>query len=272
MKKEEVNMGPDGALILHPFEIERQARHCLAFLYSAGVLATAEKLLQLTRQAVWEPNSRLLGIVMDTIVSYVNIKPESTSDLALLCKLLVKEGGNSRQRTAESSKPSARELVVVACQNHYEAFWSQVLATIGEDERRTNQGYLKSVQCCQFPRGRALVLFIGYLYNMDVVPGSIVMHVLVEHGRNVIELPEDCLENLACLLEIAGPKLATSSRNNAALAQMLSSIEIAAENLRISLKRRLILRSLVLDCYNWEVVAVEEGGSSPLRGIRINEF
>lgn len=268
MKKEEVSVAPDGSLLLHPFEIERQARHYLTYLYSVGVLATAEKLQRLAKQAVWEDNALLLRIVVDTIVSHVSVEPESTCDLALVCGVLATDASIYKIEDGQGVKPSARDLIILACQNRYEEFWRQVLTSIGENERRE---HLNRASRSQVSRGRALVLFIGYLYEMNIVPGSVVMHVVVEHGRNVIELPEECLENLSCLLEIVGPKLATSARNHVALEKTLTYLEVAAESLRVSLKRRLILKNLVLECYNWEPVGVDEG-SSPIRGICISEF
>ena len=88
MKKEEVNVAPDGSRVLNSYEVERQTRRCLAAMPVVGAASTVIALRQLAKQVVWD-NCMLLRVVVQTILAEVYASPDSTSELADVCHHLV---------------------------------------------------------------------------------------------------------------------------------------------------------------------------------------
>lgn len=258
MKREEVNVAPDGSLLLNPFEVERQLRYHLAAMDVMGLVTTSKHLSSLVKQAMWELDAKLLRIVVEAIVAQVAIDPGDTHSYALLCQMVVKN------KQLGSSDFSVQDVVAKACQQSYETFWRQMLMTmLAGTYAAAERQHLRTAPRSQGNRGRALLLFIGYLYGMDVVPEWLVMHIVLEHGRNAIELPEDCLENFACLMEIVGCSLARRTERPMLLALVLKTVETAAEHPKMSMRARQILRDMLLSCYNWDLDTHEEPDSVP---------
>lgn len=243
MKKEEVNVAPDGSHVLNSYEVERQTRRCLAAMPVVGAASTVIALRQLAKQVVWD-NCMLLRVVVQTILAEVYASPDSTSELADVCHHLVWDRGIDGM--------SARQLLVLACQNSYDAYWQQVSFAAAEKQRPGLEIPPGVTLYRLGPCGRELMQFYGYLFCLDILPKRFVIHVVLEHVRHVRELPEERLHDFACLLEICGPKLAVADQNRAVLAQMLEIMQMAVATPLISFKRKQLLRLLVLMCYSWE--------------------
>lgn len=250
MKKEEVDVAPDGSLRLSPFEIERKARYFLTIFESEGVKATAENLRSLAKQSLWEDSPKTLGIVVDTILSQVRTKSNKCEELSILCLMVFDD------LSLGCTHKYLLMVVEETCWKRYERFWQSMFFKVNDYPNKhwlTGREFVNPGQSTQETQGQALVVFIGYLYRTGVLSSKLVIHIINEHGRNLAGLSIEALETFYEFLNTVMARLLFPDCSHEELEPTIRNIRLARSNLLIPLERRNLLGQIIVNFDKWEL-------------------
>lgn len=242
MQSDEVEVNPDGSLRLLDIELQLRTWRIVATLRDEGLKRTTQNLNILAHQCMWEADARLFRPILRAIISLLSYENNSTYDLARLC-------AESADGMIFEGRPAlAQKLFNEICWEAFDNFWKYKVDEVNSITKRN--GHLSSSKGRPYvpaiiKHDQAVVLFIGNLYNADLVSSRLVLRVLDEHSRFLCCLSDDFVANFVKFGRIIRAKFVCLTRKDEVIAPILGNIKQCAKCPRISAENYQYLHEVV---------------------------
>lgn len=242
MRSDEVTVNPDGSLRLSYTEIQLRTWHLVASLKDDGLKKTAQHLNMLAHQCMWEAEAKLFRPILSSIISMLCYDNNSTYDLARLCAELA-DGLIFEGRPAVAQK-----VFNEVCWEAFDNFWKHKVEEVNGLASRNSRASLSKSRPyvpAVIKHDQALILFIGNLYNADLVSSRLIIRLLGEHSRFLCCLTDDFVGNFAKFVKIVRLKLARLSRKDEVILPILGNIKQCAKCPEMSIEKSQFLLEVV---------------------------
>lgn len=234
MRRDEVDVNPDGSLRLLHTELQLRTWHLVASLRDDGLKRTAQHLNMLAHQCMWEEDAQLFRSIIRALISLLSYENNSTYDLARLCAEL------AHGIIFEGRRTLAQRVFNEVCWDAFDSFWkfkvdevNNLVSQNGRVSVLRGRSHVPAVN----KHDQAVVLFIGNLYNADLVSARLILRVLGEHSRFLCCLTDGFVGNFAKFVKIIRAKFNHLSRKNEVVAPIIANIRHCAKCPEISAEK-----------------------------------